>query len=258
MGIRKKIFSGFVILGVVLLLSGIIAIYEFVNMRNRVAQVVTDNVTSINSASLLLKVTDEYNFGLLKSMGDTGAAAIPNIQEDTRFVDNLTQAVNKYSNLKERNMADSVIFAYTAYIHVMKEAPYIWQGEYQSKRSWYFNRLYPVYMKLRGYIQQLMLLSQESLAESSQNLSHSFYRTLMPCVVAVGVGIVLVILFNYFINLYFIKPILSITKGISNYVMYRKSYTVHLESDDEIQELNQNITELVDINKKLEKKAGRI
>ena len=37
--------------------------------------------------------------------------------------------------------------------------------------------------------------------------------------------------------------------------MYRKSYTVHLESDDEIQDLNQNIAELIDINKKLSKQA---
>ena len=255
MGIRRKIYSGFVILGVMLLLSGVIAIYEFVNMRNRVSQAVTDNVTTINTVSLLLKVTDEYNFALLKSMGDTGAAAIPDINQDTRFTDYMEVAKNKYTDPSEINMADSVVFAYTAYIHVMKEAQLVWKGEYQSKRAWYFNRLYPVYMKLRGYIQQLMQLSQEALAENSKDLSHSFYRSLMPCVVAVGVGIVLVLLFNYFINYYFIRPLLSITKGIANYVMYRKSYTVHLESDDEIQDLNQNIAELIDINKKLSKQA---
>ena len=255
MGIRRKIYSGFVILGVVLLLSGVIAIYEFVNMRNRVSQAVTDDVTTFNTVSLLLKFTDECNFALLKSMGDTGAAAIPDINQDTRFTDYIEVAKNKYTDPSEINMADSVVFAYTAYIHVMKEAQLVWKGEYQSKRAWYFNRLYPVYMKLRGYIQQLMQLSQEALAENSKDLSHSFYRSLMPCVVAVGVGIVLVLLFNYFINYYFIRPLLSITKGIANYVMYRKSYTVHLESDDEIQDLNQNIAELIDINKKLSKQA---
>ena len=255
MGIRRKIYSGFVILGVVLLLSGVIAIYEFVNMRNSVSQVVTDNITSINTASLLLKVTDEYNFALLKSMGDTCAADIPDIKQDTRFADYMDVAKSMYTDIREKNMADSVIYAYTAYIHVMKEAPYVWQGEYRSKRTWYFGRLYPVYMKLRGYIQQLMQLSQESLADNSQDLSHSFYRTLMPCVVAVGVGIVLVILFNYFINFYFINPILKITKGISNFVQYKKSYGVVLDSDDEIQELNQNVYDLVDINKKLTKQA---
>jgi hypothetical protein len=40
--------------------------------------------------------------------------------------------------------------------------------------------------------------------------------------------------------------------------MYRKSYTVHFDGDDEIQELNQNVAELVDINKKLEKRDTKL
>ena len=253
MGIRKKILFGFLVIGIVLLLSGVIAIYEFVRMRNTVHTLVADNIKSINTSNLLLEITDEYNFSLLRSMGEPESADIPDINQDTRFRDYLENAMAKYTDVAEQNMADSVVYAYTAYIHVMKEAPMIWRGNYQDRRSWYFDRMYPVYMKLRGYIQKLILLSQKALTENSYNLSDSFYRSLMPCVVAVGVGIVLVILFVYFINFYFINPILLITRGISNYMMYRKSYNVTFENTDELQELNQSVAELVDINKKLEK-----
>ena len=253
MGIRKKILLGFLVIGIVLLLSGVIAIYEFIKMQNTVHTLVIDNINSINASNLLLEVTDEYNFSLLKSMGDEGTADIPDIKQDTRFTDHLSNATKTYVDLREQNMADSVVYAYTAYIHVMKEAPLVWQRGYQERRSWYFDRMYPVYMQLRGYIQELILLSQETLAANSYSLSDSFYRSLMPCVVAVGVGIVLVLLFVYFINFYFISPILQITKGISNYLLHRKSYGVVLDNADELQELNQNVAELVDINKKLEK-----
>ncbi len=255
MGIRKKILLGFLVIGIVLLLSGVIAIYEFVRMRNTVHTLVADNIKSINTSNLLLEITDEYNFALLKSMGEAGYAVIPDINKDTRFTDYLANAMDKYTEVREQNMADSVVYAYTAYIHVMKEAPMVWQGNYQDRRSWYFDRLYPIYMKLRGYIQKLIALSQTALTENSYNLSDSFYRSLMPCVVAVGVGIVLVLLFVYFINFYFINPILRIAKGISNYMLYKKSYNVVLENSDELQELNQNVADLVDINKKLEKQS---
>ncbi len=257
MGIRKKIFLGFVVIGTVLLLSGVMAIYEFVSMRKTVSILVSDNIASINSSNLLIEVTDEYNLTLLRSMGESQSVAIPDIQRDTRFIDYLTEVMDKYTDVRERNMADSIVFAYTAYIHVMKEAPMVWKGNYQDKRSWYFDRMYPVYMKLRGYIRQLTLLSQEALAENSQNMSHSYYRSLMPCVVAVGIGIVLVFLFNYFINFYFIRPMLLITKGISNYVLYNKSYGVTIDNYDELQDLNQNVTELIDANKKLLKQCGK-
>ncbi len=258
MGIRKKILLGFLLIGIVLLLSGAISIYEFVRMRNTVHTLVADNIKSINTSNILLEITDEYNFALLKSMGEADASAdIPDVSEDTRFTDYLKNAMDKYTDAREQNMADSVVYAYTAYIHVMKEAPMVWQGNYQGRRSWYFDKMYPVYMKLRGYIQQLMMLSQKALTENSYNLSDSFYRSLMPCVVSVGVGIVLVLLFIYFFNFYFVNPLLKISKGISNYVLYKKSYNVTMDNVDELQELNQNVADLVDINKKLEKQINK-
>ena len=144
MGIRKKILLGFLVIGIVLLLSGVIAIYEFVKMRNTVHTLVIDNINSINASNLLLEVTDEYNFSLLESMGAEGTADIPDIKQDTRFTDHLSNATNTYMDLREQNMADSVIYAYTAYIHVMKEAPLVWQRGYQERRSWYFDRMYAV------------------------------------------------------------------------------------------------------------------
>ncbi|MEF9932075.1 MAG: hypothetical protein RR770_07245, partial [Bacteroidales bacterium] len=66
MGIRKKISLGFVVIGTVLLLSSLIAIYELISMRKSVSSLITDNIASINTSRLLLEVTDEYNFKLLK------------------------------------------------------------------------------------------------------------------------------------------------------------------------------------------------
>ena len=45
--LKKKISIGFVILGFILLLSSLIAIFEFVNMRRTVEKFVTDDIISI-------------------------------------------------------------------------------------------------------------------------------------------------------------------------------------------------------------------
>ncbi|MEF9987035.1 MAG: hypothetical protein RSC28_05495 [Bacteroidales bacterium] len=253
MGIRKKISLGFVVIGTVLLLSSLIAIYELISMRKSVSSLITDNIASINTSRLLLEVTDEYNFKLLKGMGADSAATIPDLKSDVRFSDYLNEVKGKFTTEQERNVADSVLYAYTAYIHIMNEAPYVWLEDYQGRRNWYFNKLYPVYMKLRTYIQSLTEVSQKALAENSQNLSESFYRSIMPGVVAVSIGIVLVFLFNYFINFYFIRPILLISRGIGSYLQYRKSYNVKIDNDDELKDLSNNVKELIDTNKNLTK-----
>ena len=253
LGIKKKISLGFVLIGTILLLSSLIAIYELISMRRSVSTVISDNISSINASRLLLEITDEYNFILLKGIGEDTTASVPDLATDMRFVNHLNDVKSIYANEIERKMADSVLYAFTAYMHVMNKAPEIWEGPYQGRRYWYFNSLYPVYMKLRKYIQSLTLISQESLAENSQNLSDSFYRSLMPGVVAVAIGIVLVFLFNYFINFYFIAPLLAITKGIEKYIQFKKSYNVDIESDDELDELNESVRELIDSNKNLSK-----
>ena len=256
MGIRKKISLGFVVIGTILLFSSFIAIYELVSMRKSVSNLVSDNIVSINTSGLLLEVTDEYNFGLLNGLGNSAMASIPEFENDTRFSDYIKTVKESYTTVKEKQMADSVLYAYTSYVIILKEAPYIWQGNYQERRNWYFNRLYPVYMTLRGYIQKLIDVSHEALAENSRNMRESFYRSIMPGVVAVGIGIVLIFLFNYFVYRYFIAPVLAVTKGISDYLSFNKSYNVQFDSNDELQELNRNVKELADTNKNLTKEKG--
>jgi hypothetical protein len=48
---------------------------------------------------------------------------------------------------------------------------------------------------------------------------------------------------------------LAIIKGIQGFVQYKKSYTVDINSDDELKDLNDSIKQLVDTNKKLLKQT---
>ncbi len=253
MAIKKKISLGFVVIASILLVSSVISIYEFVRMRNTVSSLINDNISAINTTRLLTEVTDEYSFNLLESLGDESGIVNVRDKDDNRFNSYLNDLRNSFTTEKERNYADSVLFAYTTYIIIMNDAPIVWEEDYSGRRNWYFTKLHPVYMKLRGYLMQLTNTSQEALAENSMIMSESFYRSIMPGVVTVTMGMILVFLFNYFINFYFVNPLLSISQGISDYLSRKKSYNVKVESDDELKDLNENVKELVEINKKLTK-----
>lgn len=256
MGIRKKISLGFVVIGTVLLFSSVIAMYEFFSMRRSVSRLISDNIASINTSGLLLELTDEYNFGLLNGLDDSRTVSMPEFENDTRFRDYIESVKGNYTTAQERQMADSVLYAYTAYVIILKEAPLVWEGNSGERRSWYFDRLYPVYRALRGYLMKLTSISHQALAGNSQTLRESFYRSLMPGVVAVGIGIVLIFLFNYFVNRYFISPILAIIRGIGSYRQFNKSYNVQFDGDDELQQLNKSVKELADTNKLLTREKG--
>lgn len=257
MAIKKKISLGFVVIGTILLVSSAISIYEFIRMRNTVSNLINDNISAINTSRLMLEVCDEYNFNLLKGLGDESGDITIKSKDDTRFRDYLNEVRDKFTTETEKQYADSVRYAYSTYIIVMNDAPNVWHEDYSSRRNWYFNRLYPIYMQLRGYLQSLTHTSQLALADNSKIMSESFYRSIMPGVVAVVVGIVLVLLFNYFINKYFIVPLHKIAEGVQDYITRKRGYTLVVEGDEELVQFSDNIREIIDTNRKLAKKVRR-
>ena len=253
MAIKKKISRGFVVIATILLVSSAISIYEFIRMRNTVSNLINDNISAINTSRQLLEVTDEYNFNLLEGLGDEHWMLNLKSPDDNRFSNHLDDMRDNFTTPQERFYADSVRYAYASYIWIMNEASVVWHGDYSERRNWYFTKLHPAYMKLRNYLEKLTITSQQALADNSLTMTESFYRSIMPGVVAVMMGIILVFLFNYFINFYFVNPLLRISEGISDYIQRKKSYTVLVEDDDELKQLNDNVKELVESNKKLSK-----
>jgi len=249
MGIKRKVMYGCIILSVVLFFSGIISVFEFSRMNNYVSELVADNIKSINTARNLLSITEKYNLTLMFGIGepDQEQGLFQAISDDSIKI-SFNSISDSFISPQERNAADSVRYAYTAYMQVVNEAEDIWQQEYLVRREWFFERLQPVYMKLSDYIQQLTFIAQDALIQNSQTLEESFYRSLMPAVISVIMGILLLFLFNYFLNTYMINPILKITKGIQQYSQFGKSYDLKIDSDDEIAELNKSVKEIIDIN----------
>lgn len=253
MKVKRKIGSGFVIIAAILLLSSLIAIYEFMTMRNNIAKMVVINVSSINISDSLQDICDEYAVGLLESINDEFKPSIPDVSQDTRFLDLLRRLQGIADNPRELEVADTVKAAFVAHFHLMSQAPHVWLGHYEERREWFFKSYYPSYLTLSKYIRKLSDTSQSLLRENSVNLSESFYRSIMPCIVAVCSGIVLIFLFNYFINYYVLTPLIKIGRGISLYLNAGKRYDVKLENEDELAELNDSVAELIDSNRQLQK-----
>lgn len=246
LGIKKKIFFGFVIIGAILFFAGIISVYEFHKINEMQSGLVEDNIKSINTAYVLLNLTEDYNMKILNTLdNDDAGGDIIEMLADEDFMTRLGQIKGSFSSQRESVMADSVLFAYAAYMQVVREAEAIWPEGYQARNNWYFNRLQTFYVKLRGYINKLTNVSHDILIESSLSMQDTFYRSVMPSIVSMLVGIVAIILFNIFLNSYFIDPILKISKGVKDYRKYGKDYFIEIENNDELEELSNSVSEII-------------
>lgn len=250
-------------IAIILFFSSIVSLYEFTRMNRVITRQISENVNSVNIGRDLIMLTEDYNLAVLNAIseyeggGDALSAEEFHPARNAQFIEEFSQTMEQMrksftsrTTFSEKNYADSVLLAYTAYMQVLGEGREIIKEESAARQEWYFERLQPFYVKLRGYIQNLTNASQQALIENSKKVDATFYRSITPAIASVVVGLLLVILFNYFINFYLINPLIRITKGIQGYRSYRKNYTVDVDGNgDELDQLNTNVRDLIEDHK---------
>ena len=248
LGIKRKVSLGFIIISIVLLFSSVISIFEYRRMSDYVSDLIADNINSINLARELSHLQSEFNSELLMQMTAMDSLSFPQIADD-QFLENLNEIRSSFNSQKEKEMADSVMYSYAAYMQVAQEIEEIWPQGIDVRKDWYINRLQPMHIIQSRYINQITEMSQKALETNSKSLQDGFYRSIMPNVASALAGLMLVFLFDIFLNFYLISPILRIKKGLSDYKDYRREYKVTVVNDDEISGLNDLIHEILESKK---------
>jgi len=92
------------------------------------------------------------------------------------------------------------------------------------------------------------------LVKNSKTFERGFYRSIIPGILAVGVGLLLVVMLLFFVLSYYVKPLNRMLEGLEGYRSYNKKYTCTFDGDDELIRLNEGITELAGENQQLRKR----
>ena len=75
---------------------------------------------------------------------------------------------------------------------------------------------------------------------------------------AVGVGLLLVLMLLFFVLAFYVNPLYRMLDGLNAYRSNDKKYTVRFEGDDQLVELNEGISELAGENQQLRRRIREI
>ena len=251
MGMRGKLILSLGAIAAVLLLSSVISVLEYSKMSSYVSDLIAKDISSINDARRLGEAAEEYNLAILAAIGDGSVTELPDFdaQAFMQKCDSLSAAFTGTSKL-----ADSVKYAYSAYMLTSMELGFVIKADFINTRDWYFNRLQPRFGRLRGDIDNLSLAIYDDLRSNSENMDSSLYRSIIPGIVAVGVGLLLVVMLLLFMLSYYVKPTYRMAAGLNAYRSYSKKYNVTFDGDDQLREINDGIAELTAENQTLRKR----
>ena len=257
LSMRMKLTLSLSAIAVVLMLSSIISIIEYRRMSNYVSELIADNIHSINVAQQLTNVVDEYNLDILTVIGDETISTLPDFDQKAfvAYCDSLKVSMTEKKLLP---LADSVLYSYSAYMLTSLELNDVLLSDFIDSRTWYFDRLQPVFGRLREDIDDLSLAIYNDLEKNSVAFDNGFYRSIIPSAVAVSVGILLVLLLLFFILAYYVKPIYKMLDSLDNYRSFNRKYNYTFEGDDELTDLSAGILELTEENSQMRRRLKEI
>lgn len=253
LSLKMKMILSLSAIVVVLILSSVISILEYRRMSNYVSDLIAEDITSINVAQQLANVTDDYNLQILTVIGDDSVNTLPDFDQ-RRFVFYCDSLRSSFTEKNMMPLTDSVLYSYSAYMLTSLELEEVIKSDFIDSRTWYFERLQPSFNRLHGYIESLSTAMYDDLQQNSENFDRGFYRSIVPGIVAVTVGIVLVLLLMFFILAYYVGPINKMLLGMDEYRSMGRRYGYTFEGDDQLSELNAGITELAEENRQLRRR----
>jgi len=248
--LRVKLTLALSAIAVILLISSIITIMEYSSMSTYVSGLIADNVRNINVAQSMAEASNTYNLDILAVIGDDKLNRLPDFDRE-QFVANCDDLRKTLTGMSLQPLADSVLYSYSAYMLTSLELPDVLLSDFIDSRTWYFDRLQPKFNRLRADIDKMSSAMYNDLKANSATFDRGFYRSIIPGLVAVGVGLLLILMLLFFMLVYYVNPLYKMLSGLQNYRSYNKKYNYTFEGDDQLAELNNGIMDLTNENQQL-------
>ena len=255
LSVRMKMTLSLSAIVIVLLMSSIISYLEYRHMSNYVSGLIAGNIRNIHQTQDLVDAVDNYNLQILAVIGDESLSTLPDFDRNAflSHTDSLKESLGTGRSLP---LADSVVYAYSAYMLASLELEDVIESSFINTRDWYFNRLQPLFGRMRGYLDKLSIAMYKELEDNSRDFDSGFFRSIIPSAVAISVGILLVLLLLFYLLVYYVKPLYGMLAALRDYLGYRRRYTYTFDGNDQLSDLNGAITDLTEENRTLRKRIS--
>lgn len=243
MKLQAKILSGFLILAAMLACAGMLSIHELRSIGSSVNRLLNDNYRSVNAAKTMLEALEMENSGVLLALSGKWQQGHESIAAGDRMFQQAFEAArNNLTVPGEGECVAAIASAYGEYKRLWTRTLEERGGEPPLDR--YFRDFHDKLAAARRSVDALMKLNEESLYVTASSLHSRANRAIMPGIVAIISSLVFVLIFNYFINYYVIRPIIGLTREVRGSIQSRAPLNMEIESRDELRDLAAAIKDL--------------
>ena len=174
LSLRTKMTLALSAIAIVLLMSSVISILEYRHMSTYVSDMIAGDIRNIRQTQLLIDAVDDYNLQILAVIGDDERNALPEFDRAS-FVEHCDSLRASFGTGETLPLADSVLYAYSAYMLASQELEDVVESNFINTRDWYFTRLQPIFGRLRDYLEALSDDLYQDLMDNSKDFDSAFF-----------------------------------------------------------------------------------
>ncbi|MCC8089434.1 MAG: hypothetical protein LIO79_09285 [Rikenellaceae bacterium] len=238
-GIRNKILYGFIILGCLLFFSGMISFFELLRLSASTKVILENSRTDIEISDRMLSAVNVYDALMHQILNEKEIPDSLVLMSKDHLDSVFYEAFERFG---PSGRMDQIMFAKNGYEIVSDE---VLNDTIFNDIDWINDIYKTTYYDLTLAIKNFMLSTQDSVDNNTLILQSNAYRAIMPGIITLGIAIIIIIVFFGLIDLYYIKPVIKITKGLEGYIKNRIPFKPKIEGTDEIRDLRTYIEELI-------------
>ena len=243
--IHTKILFSFLLLILMLLTAGIMSVIEFHRMGTSVHDVLNNNYQSVESAKTMLDAVEREDSGILTWMLGNRNEGETIIAHSDSLMQTAIKAAKKNSTEKgEDVIIEKIVEEYGKYqaaIHKIATS----DGNINTQKTIYADEAAKYLLLSKDAINALMTLNQDHIYQRSEQLIQNSQRAMTPGIVSIVAALLFALLLNFFILVYFIKPIKRIIAEMQAFYPEKNIIDCKIKSKDEIKKLESEINNLI-------------
>jgi len=223
--------------------AGAYSIYELTSISLSVEKLLDENYKSITASKQMTEALERGDSGmllLLSGKWDEGRSTLEDA--DQNFKRAFTAAADNVTIPGEKKLIDKIDAAYNEYRSYWDRP--MGGMTREDKLNWYFEEVHRQFEETKTIVQELMSLNDTTMYQTASDLQNRAHRTIMPGIVAFLSAIVFSIVFNFFVNLYFVNPILRLNKAVKNFLQSGRPLQIEIDTNDELKDLAETISNL--------------
>ena len=237
--IRRKISAGFLALSLVLFCAVIINIFEITRLQSDTEEVVAEGAETTEYATRMLNALQKQNRAVLNML-------ILGESTSTEYNEGVYELNAVILEAKESSISSAALAAINEAnqsYHAIVELHSL--NSSNDDKAWFTESYVEAYYSLDRAIKSYMTSPKSSVAVRMTKLENSIYKTMTPSILTLLVAVLILMLFYFFIDIYYTKPVSRISRSLDNYLKNKVPYQVKFEEKSELSSLNDNIIEII-------------